>query len=139
MIVLDTNVASELSKTSPNSAVIAWFAGQDVTDLYLTAINEAELQYGVEILPDSRRRRELAAANDVVIRVMLGDRVLSFDRESARPYGEIRAYRERIGYSIQERDCMIASIARAHGAAVATRDTSGFENCGIEVINPWES
>ena len=138
MIVLDTNVVSELSKTSPNSAVTAWFAGQDVTDLYLTAINEAELQYGVEILPDSRRRRELAAANDMVIRAMLGGRVLSFDRESARAYGEIRAYRERIGYSIQERDCMISAIARAHSAAVATRDISGFENCGIEVINPWE-
>ena len=72
-----------------------------------------------------------------MIEVVLGGRVLPFDRESARHYAQIRAARERIGRRISYMDCMIAAIARVHDATIATRDMGGFENCGIEVVNPW--
>ena len=139
MIVLDTNVTTEVGKSNPNQNVMDWFANQNLIDLYITVANEAELRYGVEKLPVGRRRNEVAATNDRIIDQVLGGRVLPFNRESARAYGEIRAGRERAGHSIQDRDCMIAAVARVNGAFVATRDTRGFENCGIEVIDPWES
>ena len=138
MIVLDTNVASELGKANPNLNVLAWFARQPLADLYLTAVSEAELGYGVASLPNGRRRNEVAAGNDRVINGILDGRVLPFDRAAARHYAEIRARRERTGRPISEMDCLIAAIARANGAAVATRDARGFADCGIAVINPWE-
>ena len=140
MIILDTNVASELGKSNPSFNVLLWIAKQPDTDLYTTAVNVAEMLYGTERLPDSRRRNELAASNDRVVNEVLNGRVLPFDSASARAYAEIRAARERIGRPFGEnlhRDCMIAAIARVHGAAVATRDLYGFDDCGIEVINPW--
>lgn len=139
MIVLDTNVASELSKANPDVSVLAWLARQSPPDLYLTAVSEAELGYGLAKLPDGRRRNAVAAGNDRVINEILEGRVLSFDRDAAWHYAEIRAHRERIGRPIGEMDCMIAAIARANGAAVATRDAGGFADCGIQAINPWEN
>ena len=137
MIVLDTNVASELGEANPNPHVAAWFARQNLEDLFITAVSEAELLFGTERLPISRRRNELTTADDRMINDVLSGRVLPFDRASARAYAEIRAYRERAGLSIQDRDCMIAAIARSNRATVATRDIGSFENCGIDVVNPW--
>ena len=139
MIVLDTNVASELSKANPDVSVLAWLARQSPPDLYLTAVSEAELGYGLAKLPDGRRRNAVAAGNDRVINEILEGRVLPFGRNAARHYAEIRAHRERIGRPISEMDCMIAAIARANGAAIATRDAGGFADCGIQAINPWEN
>lgn len=139
MIILDTNVASELGKSNPSFNVLFWIARQLDTDLYTTAVNVAEMLYGTERLPDSRRRNELAASDDRVVNEILNGRVLPFDSAAARAYAEIRAARDRSGQPIGTRDCMIAAIARVNGASVATRDTGGFENCGVEIINPWET
>lgn len=139
MIILDTNVVSELSAPDPAPRVVAWVANQPEADLYITAVNEVELLAGSSSMPAGRRRNEVVALNAKIIEEVLGGRVLSFDREAARQYAQIKTTRDRIGRRIQYMDCMIAAIARAHGAAVATRDISGFENCGIEIINPWES
>jgi predicted nucleic acid-binding protein len=142
MIILDTNVASELSKPNPYPNVAEWFARQSLRELYLTCVTEAELRYGLERLPVGRKRRDLMDRDERLIDEDLGGRVLPFDRASARAYAEIRVARERGGRPFGEnlhRDCMIAAIARVNGASVATRDTRGFENCGIEVINTWES
>ena len=139
MIILDTNVVSELGKTNPDSSVLAWFARQPLSDVYLTAVSEAELGYGVANMPNGRRRNAVAAGNARVINEILEGRVLSFDRDAAWHYAEIRAHRERIGRPIGEMDCMIAAIARVNGAAVATRDAGGFADCGIQAINPWEN
>ena len=139
MIILDTNVVSELSAPEPAPIVLAWFARQVETDLYITSVNEAELLAGSERMPHGRRRNETIAANARIIDGTLRGRVLSFDRDAARHYAEIRAHRERIGRPISEMDCMIAAIARANGAAVATRDAGGFADCGIQAINPWEN
>ncbi len=137
MIILDTNVVSELTAFEPAQSVVAWFARQIETDLYITSVNEAELLAGSERLPAGRRRSALVAANERIINEVLGGRVLFFDRGAARMYAVVLAERERIGRPISELDCMIAAIARANDAVVATRDLYGFDNCGVEVINPW--
>lgn len=139
MIVLDTNVVSELGKAYPNPGVASWFAAQELTDLYITAITEAELLYGSERLPEGRRRNDLMLADEEMVNWVLGGRVLPFDRSAAKAYALIRVLRETNGLPIQDRDCMIAAIACVHVAAVATRDLYGFEDCGVEIINPWET
>ena len=137
MIVIDTNVVSELMRLTPEPAVMAWFSGQDSTELYLTAVSEAELRAGVAILPEGRRRERLAAEVDAVIEQDFAGRVLPFDSAAARAYAAIAASRRSMGRPILEADCQIAAIARASAATMATRNGADFEHCGIAVIDPW--
>ena len=130
MIVIDTNVVSELMRLAPDPAVMTWFSAQDSAELYLTAVSEAELRAG-------RRRERLAAEVDAVVREDFAGRVLPFDSAAARAYAVIAASRRSMGRPILEADCQIAAIARARDAAVATRDGADFEHCGIAVIDPW--
>ena len=138
MIVLDTNVVSELRRPNPNQKVYEWVSIQDSGKLYITTVTEAELRYGLELLPAGRRRRGLEEATNQMVDVYFDGRVLPFDKVAASAYAQIRASRRVTGRVIGELDCMIAAIARVNGAAVATRDTSGFEDCGVDIINPWE-
>ena len=137
MVLIDTNVVSELMRQTPAPAVMAWFAAQDSGALYLTAISEAELRTGVAILPAGRRRERLAVEVDAVVREDFAGRVLPFDSAAARAYAVIVASRRSTGWPIPEADCQIAAIARARDAAVATRNAADFEHCGIAVIDPW--
>ena len=137
MIILDTNVVSELTKAEPNPSVAAWFARQLAAEVYITSVTEAELWAGSETLPQGRRRRQLEEANVRIVNEVIGGRVLPFNRAAARMYAVILAHRNAIGRPINKSDCMIAAIARSRDAAVATRDVRGFQHCGIEVINPW--
>ena len=137
MVVIDTNVVSELMRLAPEPAVMAWFSRQDSADLYLTAVSEAELRAGAAILPSGRRRDRLAAEVDAVVREDFAGRVLPFDSAAARAYAAIAASRRSAGRPILEADCQIAAIARARDAAVATRNGADFEHCGIAVIDPW--
>lgn len=139
MIVLDTNVVSELMLPSPNASVIEWAAGQVVSSLYLSAISEAELRYGVEILPAGQRRERLLIEIEGLIREDFAGRILLFDSYAAQAYATVAAGRRAAGHPINHADCQIASIARSMGASVATRDVTDFEGCGIDVINPWSS
>ncbi|MCY4098276.1 MAG: type II toxin-antitoxin system VapC family toxin [Rhodospirillales bacterium] len=137
MVVIDTNVVSELMRPTLEPAVMAWFSRQDSGDLYLTAISEAELRAGAAILPSGHRRDRLAAEVDAVVREDFSGRVLPFDSAAARAYATIAASRRSIGRPILEADCQIAAIARARDAAVATRNGTDFQHCGIAVIDPW--
>ena len=137
MIVLDTNVVSELMRPSPVGHVIAWVARQPASALYLTTISEAELRYGVEILPQGQRRERLRAEIEGMLRQDFVGRILPFDRDAAQAYAVIAAARRVTGHTISHADCQLAAIARSVGAAVATRDVNAFEDCGIDVINPW--
>ena len=138
MIVLDTNVLSELAKSDPDSTVLAWVAKQRRAELYTTTISEAELAFGLALLPKGRRRDALTQAVARLLGEGIGGRVLSFDRAAASAYGEIAARRRAAGKPVATADGQIAAIARARGAnVVATRDTGGFEGCGIKVANPW--
>ena len=137
MIILDTNVVSELLRPEPEHRVEAWLAAQDGISVYLTTISEAELRYGVAILPEGRRRDALVEAIDAIVREDFESRVLPFDGDAALAYAEIAASRRAAGRPISQLDCQIAAIGRARGAAIATRNARDFELCGIEVIDPW--
>ena len=139
MIVVDTNVVSELMLPRPAAAVIDWASAQVIPTLYLTTISEAELRYGVAILPIGRRREQLLAAVEGVLREDFAGRVIPFDRQAARAYAAIAAARRAAGRPIKYADCQIAAIARSVGASVATRNVRDFEGCGIDVINPWDA
>ena len=137
MIVLDTNVVSELVRITPESVVLDWVARQAPQDVFLSAVTEAELRYGVAIMPMGRRRDSLALTLARILDEDFAGRVLSFDSFAARAYATIAAERRAAGRPIEPPDCQIAAIARSLDASVATRDTGGFEGCGIDVIDPW--
>ena len=135
MFVIDTNVASELMKPAP--AVAGWIAARDAEELFLTAVSEAELLYGVAILPAGRRRQTLETAMTRWLDRGFADRILPFDSAAASAYAEIAADRRRAGRPIGEADCQIAAISRCRGAALVTRNIRDFEGAGIDVVDPW--
>ena len=137
MILLDTNVVSELTRPAPNSSVVSWLDAQITEDVYISAITEAELRFGVKILPPGRRREKLIVEIENVLRNDFEHRILPFDSNAARIHAEIAVIRKAIGKPISYADCQVAAIARCHGAAVATRNVRDFEYCEIKVINPW--
>jgi predicted nucleic acid-binding protein len=137
MIILDTNVVSELLRPAPEPRVETWLAHQDGAEVFLTAISEAELRTGVAIMANSRRREALAEAIDAILREDFRARVLPFDSSAARAYAIIAAERRAAGRPISQFDCQIAAICRTHRAAIATRNARDFEEAGIEVIDPW--
>ena len=137
MIVLDTNVVSEFMRPNPADSVVAWMARQFAPLLYLSTISEADLRFGIEILPPGRRRERLRSEVEEMLREDFAGRILPFDRSAAQAYATIAATRRAAGLSIDYADCQIAAIARVAGAAVATRDFSAFQDCGVDVIDPW--
>ncbi len=137
MITLDTNVISEMIRPIPDQNVLEWMARQSPRDLYITSVTDAELRYGVAIMYPGRRRRELESAVLRMIETVFDGRILPFDKDAAPIYAEIRASRRIMGRPVKELDCMIAAIARVRGAAVATRNQRDFEDCRVEVVNPW--
>jgi toxin FitB len=138
VIVLDTNVISELTRQTPAPGVLTWLDSLAVAEIATTAITAAELLYGVARLPDGRRKTELAAAVDGLLDDDFQDRVLSFGEPAARRYADIVSHRERLGRPIGVADAQIAAICRAVDATLATRNTDDFEETGIELVNPWK-
>ncbi len=138
MIVLDTNVLSELINPLADKRVLAWARAMYRLELFTTAINEAELLQGVELLPRGKKRAWLGTEIVRMLREDFADRILSFDSRATQSYAIIVGTRKNAGRPVGILDAQIAAIARACGGAVATRDTSDFEHCGIELINPWD-
>ena len=138
MIVLDTNVISELMRPEPHPAVLAWVAAQPRATLYTTSINRAEVLYGVAALPPGRRRAAFEAVVAAIFAEELAGRVLPFDGAAAEHYARIVTARRAAGAPIEGFDGLIAATAAAAGFDVATRDVGGFKGCGIAVINPWQ-
>ena len=137
MFAIDTNVASELMRPQPAPAVAAWIAARHAQEMYLTAVTEAELRYGVAILPAGRRRSTLEAAMARWLDVGFRERILPFDSAAARAYAEITADRRQAGRPIGEADCQIAAICRSRGAVLITRNVRDFTGAGIAVADPW--
>ncbi len=137
MIILDTNIVSELLRPTPEPKVEAWLAAQEGAQIYLTSISEAELRFGVAILAAGQRRDALSQAIDGMLREDFRDRILSFDSAAAEAYAIIGAERRKAGQPISQFDCQIAAIARTQGASIATRNAKDFEGCGIDVVDPW--
>ena len=137
MYVIDTNVASELMRPEPTLAVTEWIAARDAEELYLTAVSEAELLYGVAIMPAGRRRDTLEDSMARWLDQGFGDQILPFDSAAARAYAEIAAGRRSAGRPIGEADCQIAAISRSRGAVLVTRNLTDFEDTGVDVVDPW--
>lgn len=137
MIILDTNVLSELMKAEPAASVSEWVASQPASRLFVTAITQAEILYGVGLLPKGRRRNRIAIAAKAMFDEDFNDRVLAFGSDAATLYADIAVARRKKGRPISHFDAQIAAIARSTGAALATRNVGDFKNCDIEVINPW--
>jgi predicted nucleic acid-binding protein len=137
VIVLDTNVLSEVLTPLPSQIVVHWLAAQEPSSVFITAITQAEILYGIEILPLGKRRMRLLAAVEKMFAEEFEGRILPFDEDAVGTFAKIVAARYAAGRPISQFDAMIAAITRLHRAAVATRNTSDFEHCGIDVINPW--
>lgn len=139
MIVLDTNVISEPMRPVPAGAVVAWLNGQDEALLFTTSVTVMELRFGLERLPEGRRKADLWAVLDFTLARLVGSRVLPFDAAAAAEAARIAAFAEAAGAPIGQADAQIAAIARVHGFAVATRDAAPFRQAGLTVIDPWTS
>ncbi len=139
MIVIDTNVLSELTKRRPDPAVVAWLDEQWNDTLATTATTAAELLYGVERLAPGRRRRGLTQAVDFWLDEELEDRVFPFDLAAAGEYAMLMARRDAAGRPMEAPDAQIAAICLSRKARLATRNVAHFEGTGVDLINPWET
>jgi predicted nucleic acid-binding protein len=137
MLVVDTNVLSELMRPRPNAPISSWIAERATLSLHLTAISEAELRFGLAIMPPGRRRDGLAEGLERMLRTGFANRVLPFDSAAASAYAEIAAARRAMGRPMPEADCQIAAIARSRDMAIVTRNVHDFVDAGIDVIDPW--
>ncbi|EDX2839297.1 type II toxin-antitoxin system VapC family toxin [Salmonella enterica subsp. enterica serovar Berta] len=138
MIVLDTNVISELWKIKPDSNVQAWIDAQSVETLYLSAITVAELRFGLAAMPDGKRRTIYLERLEREVLPIFEGRVLAFDLDTSGTYADLMARARFEGKAIGKADGYIAATAARHGLMVATRDTSPFKASGLKVINPWK-
>lgn len=137
MIIIDTNVLSELMRAKPDARVLAWMDQQDPAALATTTITCAEILRGIAELPAGKRRDQLRAAADAVFDDFFGDAILAFDRFCAPVYAEIAASRKARGRPISQFDAQIAAIAFSADCPIATRNTADFAHCGVELVNPW--
>lgn len=137
MIVLDTNVLSELMRAAPEPCVVAWLDAQEPSSVAITAITVAEILYGIQRLPEGRRRRALASAAATMFEEDFAGRILAFDAEAAVCYAECVAASEQAGRAVQMADAQIAAICLHHQAKLATRNVKNFMSLGIEIIDPW--
>jgi predicted nucleic acid-binding protein len=138
MIILDTNVLSELMKPKPATKVVDWMAAQPAARLYTTSITQAEILHGLMLLPQSRRRSALEVAATSMFAEDFAGRILGFGPDAALPYAQIASDRRRAGRPISHFDAQIAAIVRFTGAAIATRNTADFDGCGVTVVDPWQ-
>jgi predicted nucleic acid-binding protein len=138
MLILDTNVISETMQPMPSARVMAWWAQQQAGELFVTTVTIAEILYGIEILPQGKRRAALLAGAERMFGNVLASHILSFDEEAARAFAEIAASRRSQGRPIAELDAQIAAIASSRRAMLATRNTADFEGCGVRLVHPWQ-
>ena len=137
MIIIDTNVISEMMKLSPARSVFNWFDQQDANHLFITTITIAEISYGLNTLPLGKRRTLLEEAFNNTIKEAFKHRILTFDNDAALAYGKIMSQRKELGQPLSVLDGQIIAIARTHNAKIATRNIKDFSDCGIFIINPF--
>ena len=136
MIVLDTNVISEAMRPQPDRRVALWLTQQNAEELFTTAIAQAEILHGIAILPEGKRKQDLASAARRIFGLFEG-KILPFDSAAAELFAEIVAERRRIGRPIGAFDAQIAAIAHSAGMALATRNVADFDGVGVTVFDPW--
>jgi predicted nucleic acid-binding protein len=139
MILIDTNVISELWKAQPDPRVLRWMDAQAVETLYLSAVTVAELRFGLAAMPEGKRRTIFQDRLEREVLPAFKGRVLPFDLEASQAYAKLMAHAKAEGKGIGMADGYIAAIAATHGLVVATRDFAPFYSVGVAVVNPWES
>ncbi len=137
MIILDTNVISETMRPAPEPTVVAWLNRQDSLSLFLTTPTIAEVHYGIEALPNGKRRRALSDGFDRMLREAFEGRILTFDLGAAKRYGLVMSARRARGRPLSVVDGQIAAMALDRHAVIATRNVRDFEGCGVEVVDPF--
>ena len=136
MIILDTNVVSELMRPEPASQVADWVRRRDRRELRMTSITLAEIRFGITRLPEGRRKQALLDTANDTFRAF-DEQILPVDAAAAEHYAIIASTRERAGKPLAGFDALIAAVCRSRGAALATRNLPDFDGAGIEIINPW--
>lgn len=139
MIVLDTNVLSELMKPAPNAKVSGWVGAQPADSIFTTSVTQAEILHGIMLLPAGRRRDALERAAEAMFAADFSGRVLAFGSDAARAYARIATDRRRSGRPISQFDAQIAAIARHAGAAIATRNVADYAATGVKIVDPWKA
>jgi predicted nucleic acid-binding protein len=139
MILIDTNVISELWRVEPNPGVLTWIDLQTVETLYLSAITAAELRFGLATMPEGKRRSIYQDRLERDVLPAFKGRVLPFDLDASQAYAALMARAKAAGQAIGKADGYIAATASVHGLTVATRDLAPFQAAGLAVINPWEA
>lgn len=137
--VLDTNVVSELMNRQGSKQVKDWVAAQPRKNLFTTTITQAEVLYGIAILPEGKRQQALLEAAQLMFQEDFAGQILAFDSQAARLFAQIAAYRKRKGQPISQADAQIAAICLAHNSTIVTRNVDDFINCQISIVNPWDS
>jgi toxin FitB len=139
LIVLDTNIVSELERPSASVAVRSWYGLQDGQELYLTSTTVAELAFGAQrIVLRNNSTRYQRALDALLTEAFLG-KILEFGKLAALENGKIRADREAAGRPIALNDAQIAAICLVHGATLATRNVRDFDGLGLKLVNPFEA
>lgn len=138
MILLDTNVVSEVMRPAPRREVVEWLDSRNAANLFLSTITIAEIRFGLCALPEGRRRRALEEKFELFLARAFSDRIVPFDVVSAHLYGELMGHRKRIGRPMSIPDGQIAAIARANRFSVATGNVSDFDHCSLDVVNPFD-
>lgn len=139
MILLDTNVVSAVMKPTLVEPVLEWLDARDTASLYLSAVTIAEIRFGLRVLPEGRRRRSLEKRFEQFVALGFDQRILAFDEPAARAYAEIMGHRRELGRPMSALDGQIAATARTRRFSVATGNVRDFEECGIQILNPFES
>jgi predicted nucleic acid-binding protein len=139
VIVLDTNVLSALMRTKPDTVVVEWLDRQPADSIWVTSITVFEARFGLSLLPKGRRRGSLERAVERVLTEDLASRVLNLDEMAAVTAGQLAAERQRAGRVVDLRDTLIAGIAQARRATIATRNTRHFEGLDVPVVDPWHT
>lgn len=139
MILLDTNVLSELMRAKPAPQVLEWVDAQPAGDLVITSITVAEILYGIARMPDGKRKQGLLDAASVMFDEDFAGNILPFDADAAVHYAEIAAETEAKGQVVDMADTQIAAIGRLHDAVIATRNIRHFETLGVALVDPWSN
>jgi toxin FitB len=139
MIVLDTNVVSEIMKPQPvrSTRVFAWLRGYPTGEVFTTTISLAEILAGIAMLPQGKRKVDLQRATESIFSTVFPQRILPFDEAAAPVYSDLVTFRRRKALSFEPLDMQIGAIAKSRGMTVATRNIIDFDHCGLEVVNPW--
>ena len=137
MTILDTNVLSALMRTKPDVAVVSWLDRQPADAIWITSVTLLEARFGLALLPKGKRRLGLERAFEQVVEEDLANRVLDFDSVAAAAAARLAAERQRAGRIVDLRDTLIAGIAQARRATIATRNTKHFEGLDVPVVDPW--